>query len=91
MSRHWEKPEIEYGHKMPAPRKKPDMRCRKRPSPWIKYLDDLPLGTASFRVEWSQLAAIKAAARILGIEIVHEDLKTTGPHGLRMARVWRRL
>jgi hypothetical protein len=74
--RQWEAPAIERGFPIP-PERRADLRRRKRPSPWLGFLDRL-LGT------------VKNAARILGVTIVWTDAEVRNPDtGLRKARVWR--
>lgn len=90
MGRIFQKPEIEYGHPLPPARKKVDRRCIKRPSGWYAFLNELPVATASFQVEWCQLQAVRNAAKAMGIEIEYQDTKVCGPRGLRLARIWRR-
>ena len=90
MKRDWTAPELEYGHEPPPPRKKADRRRVARPSPWYAFLNSVPVGTASFRVEWPQLATVRNVAQRMGITLDYQDTKEKGPRGLRLARVWRR-
>lgn len=86
----WEEPVLEYGHRIPPPRSKPDLRRKRRPSPWFTFLNKVPVGTASFLVDWPKLINIRNIAQRMGIEIAYEDTKQRGASGMRQARVWRR-
>ena len=82
-------PVVEYGFPIP-PEYPPatDGRRQVEVSPWVKYLQGLPIG-ASFRVSWSTSYTVAKYARQLGIKLRVAPTNCINQRGLAERRIWR--